>query len=83
MENEIKEILDEGTVTELNTVNTRSKIAGILGIAAIATTSLLFVFRKKIAAKHEEKMVKKLTKKGYTVYEPINDIPDDSVETIE
>lgn len=67
MENEVKEVLEEGVVDELDNVNQKSSKVAIFGAVA-AVTGLLFVFRKKISARVEKRMVKKLTKKGYSVY---------------
>lgn len=71
MENEVKEVLDEVVENEAVTTNRKPAKAAIIGIAA-ATVALLVAFRKKIAAKNEARMVKKLEKKGYTVNSPVD-----------
>lgn len=81
MENEVKEVMDEVVGNEAVTTNRKAPKAAIIGIA-VATVALLVAFRKKIAAKNEARMVKKLTKKGYTVNSPstFEDISDDLLD---
>lgn len=83
MENEVKEVLDEVTGNEtVNTKRKSSKVA-IIGIATTAV-ALLVAFRKKIGAKIDGRMVKRLTKKGYTVNSPVDleVISDDLLDEI-
>ena len=68
MKNEVKELLTEELGNDLGEVNQKSSKGAVLGIAAVTVGVLLFKFRHKIGAKIENKMVKALTKKGYTVY---------------
>ena len=70
MENEIKEVMDEGLNNGLGETNRKASKGMILGIAAAAVTAVLLKFRKKISSKIESHMVKKLTKKGYSVATP-------------
>jgi hypothetical protein len=70
MKNEVNEILEGDVVNELGNVNPKPSKVAIFGIVA-ATAGLFVVFRKKIRTKMEKRMVKKLTKKGYTICEPI------------
>lgn len=71
MENEVKEVLDEVVENEAVTTNRKPAKAAIIGIAA-ATVALLVAFRKKIGAKIDGRMVKRLTKKGYTIDSPVD-----------
>lgn len=81
MENEVKEVLEEGAVDEVNKTNHKSsKVVAILGIAA---AGLLLAFRKKINTRIEKSMVKKLTKKGYSVFEPTSTEDFSDLEPIE
>lgn len=71
MENEVKEVLVEEVVNNEETVmvdNKPSKALLIGGLVAIG--AILFKFRNKIGTKLDGFMVKKLTKKGYSVYSP-------------
>ena len=74
MEKELNEVILEEELGN-ETVKTKrdfSKVK-VLGIAAMASvTALLFKFRKKINTKIEGRMVKSLTKKGYTILDPVN-----------
>lgn len=71
MENEVKEVLDEVVENEVVTTNRKSPKAAIIGVAA-AAVALLVAFRKKIGVKIDDSMVKRLTKKGYTVNSPVD-----------
>ena len=71
MENEVKELLDDELNNELGKVNRKASKGMILGITAVAVSALLFRFRNKINTKIEGSMVRKLSKKGYTVLEPV------------
>lgn len=66
-----KETLEEEVVTEIAEANTGNSKAKIVGIVAGAATLLSFIFRKKIGAGIEKRMVKKLTKKGYDIQPPV------------
>lgn len=77
MEKEL-EVLEEGVGNATETVRRGPSKGVIIGVTA-AAIGLLVVFRKKIRARAEKRMVKKLTKKGYTVYEPIQDKDFDEV----
>lgn len=68
-EKELNEVM-EGVVNESETVNRKPSKVAIFGIVAVTVTGLLLGFRKKISAKIEGSMVKRLTKKGYTIFEP-------------
>ena len=82
MENEVKEVLDEVAENEVVTTNRKSPKAAIIGIAA-ATVALLVAFRKKIGAKIDGRMVKRLTKKGYSVINPTDlVVTDDLLEEV-
>ena len=74
MENELN-VLEEGMNNELigsiSEKTSKSKTA-FVGIT-VATMGLLVLFRKKIGAKIVDIIVKKLTKKGYTVVNPVTD----------
>lgn len=82
MEKEVTEVLEEGVVNELENVKPKPSKVAFIGFAAAITAGLLLVFRKKIATKVEGSMVKKLTKKGYTIYKPMI-TEDEILETIE
>ena len=72
MENEVKEVMEEGLSTETGNVNRKSPKGMILGIVAV-TTVLLLKFRNKISTKIEKIMVNKLDKKGYSIQAPLLD----------
>lgn len=81
MENELNEVMEVGVSNELENVSRKPSKVAIFGIAAAAITGLVVAFRKKIGARMEKRMVKKLTKKGYTVYEPELEVfSDNTVE---
>lgn len=71
MEKEL-EILEEEMTNELETVSRRPSKKVVFGIVTVGTICLLLAFRKKIKAKIEKSMVKKLEKKGYMVVEPMD-----------
>lgn len=81
MENEVKEVLEEGLNTETGNVNRKSPKVMILGIVAV-TTALLLKFRNKISAKIENIMVNKLDKKGYFIQKPAQ-LTDDVEQVFE
>ena len=70
MEKELQEVMGEEMVNELEEVNKKPSKGAVLGIAVAAVAGVLFAFRKKINAKIEGSMVKKLSKKGYTIIKP-------------
>ena len=70
MENELNELMEVGTSNELEKVSRKPSKVAIFGIVAATVAGLSLAFRKKIKARAEKRMVKKLTKRGYTVYEP-------------
>ena len=78
MENELNEVLVEENGVLSTETNRKSSKGVILGIAAVAAV-LLFKFRRKISAKIENSMVKKLGKKGYSIMSPLemNELTDD------
>ena len=84
MENEVKEVLDEVVGNESSNVSRKSSKVAIFGLAATAV-ALLVAFRKKISARVDGRMVKRLTKRGYTVHTPVEVevIPDNLLEEIE
>lgn len=85
MENEINEVLEEGVVNEVDNVSSKtSKTKAVfLGIAA-ATMGLLVAFRKKISAKVVDVMIKKLSKKGFTVLTPApNNVSENLFEDLD
>ena len=72
MENLENELLNEEVNNGLEEVTRKPSKVKIIGIAALASvTALLLKFRKKIGTRIEGVMVKKLSKKGYTVLEPM------------
>ena len=77
MEKEL-EVLEEGVSEVTETVRRGPSKGLIIGITA-ATVGLFVVFRKKIKARAEKRMVKKLTKRGYTVSEPIQEKDFDEI----
>lgn len=83
MGKELQEVMGEEMVNELEEVNNKPSKGAVLGIAIAAVAGVLFAFRKKINAKIEGSMVKKLSKKGYTVIEPklSEEIQDKILET--
>lgn len=82
MEKEL-EVLEEGVSNELGNANHKRSKLMTVGIAA-AAIGLYVAFRKKIKARAEKRMIKKLTKRGYTVTEPILDKDfDELLEPIE
>lgn len=84
MENEL-EVMEEGMVNETDNVNgkTSKAKAVFVGIAA-ATMGLLVLFRKKISAKIIDVMTKKLTKKGFTVLNPVeNNVSENLFEDLD
>ena len=68
MENEV-EVLDGEVVQEVGEACKSTKWPIIGGIAVAIAIPVIFL-RKKIRAKVEKRMVKKLTKKGYAIYGP-------------
>lgn len=78
MENEV---LETGVVDELEVVNKKPTKGMIIGIAAVAVAGVLLACRRKIGAKIEGRMVKKLMNKGYTVIKSI-DVSKDDIEEI-
>lgn len=84
MENEVVEVLEEGTVNEVNNVNKPSKGTFLGIVAAVTGIALLVKFRKKIGSKIDNFRVNKLTKKGYTVNPPVklDTISEDLLEEI-
>ena len=81
MEHETNEMLEATLGNESVSTNRKSPKAVLLG-AAVAISALFIAFRKKINAKVENCMVKRLTKKGYIVSDPIKfeDLPDTNIE---
>ena len=86
MENETKELLVEENGVTSPEVNRKSSKATFWGIAAVTTAVLLLKFRKKIGAKIENVMAKRLGKKGYAILSPTEmeeEIPNIVAENIE
>ena len=70
MEEKNLEVLEEGLTNESETVSRRPSKGMIIGIVTLGTFGVLLAFRKKIKAKIEKSMVKKLEKRGYMIVEP-------------
>lgn len=81
---ELNETLVEEVVDNNETVvaDKKSSKAFLIG-GLVAIGAILFGFRKKISAKIDASMVKKLTKKGYSIYSPtdLSVISDDDAFT--
>lgn len=84
MEKEFTEVLEEGLVNEVEVINHKPSVGMIVGIAVTAVTIPLIVFRKKIKAKAEERMIKKLRDRGYHVCVPVTEAEvDEVIENLE
>lgn len=86
MEKELNEVvLEEGLNNETVETNHKFSKVKVLGIVAMASaTALLLKFRKKINTKIENRMVKKLTKKGYIISNPteLEIMADDIIDAL-